>query len=77
MKDFRTYILSKINPILEKSLRPKQHGFRKGIFCTTQLVTTCNEIMVVVDKEISVYAAVLDFFKAFDKISHSLLIDKF
>ena len=32
--------------------------------------------MKVVDKEISVHAAVLNFFKAFDKISHSLLINK-
>ena len=60
-------ILSNISTILEEFLCQEQHEYQKGFFCTTQLVTTCNEIMEVVDKEISV----LELSKAFDKVTRS------
>lgn len=69
-------VLSNINSDLDKILNPNQHGFRRGLSCTTQLVTTVNEIMKLVDDNNIVHAAVLDFSKAFDKVSHRLLIDK-
>ena len=49
-------ILSNISPILGKFLCQEQHGFQKAS------LALCNEIMEVVDKEISVF----DFSKAFD-----------
>jgi hypothetical protein len=69
-------ILSNLNSQLENVLHPNQHGFRKGLSCTTQLVSTVHDIMSIVDKEGCVHAAVLDFSKAFDKVSHSLLLQK-
>ena len=69
-------VLSNINQHLNASINPKQHGFRQGLSCTTQLVTTVDDIMKMVDKNISVHAAVLDFSKAFDRVPHDLLVEK-
>ena len=69
-------ILGKINQEIEGKLHPNQHGFRQGLSCTTQLVTTMHGIMSEVDVGHIVHAAVLDFAKAFDKVSHALLIKK-
>ena len=69
-------ILSNVSPILEIILCLKPHWFQKSLSYTTQFVTTCNEIMDVADKEISVHADDLDFSKAFDKVPHIFLINK-
>lgn len=69
-------VLSNINKDLVNVIYSNQHGFRKGLSCSTQLVSTVNEIMKLVDNNNIVHAAVLDFSKAFDKVSHGLLIDK-
>ena len=63
---------SKSNDIL----LPQQHDFRKGLSCTSQLLTTTKSIVREVDLGGCAQAAVLDFSKAFDKVSHSLLISK-
>ena len=69
-------VLSNINQHLNVTLNPNQHGFRQGLSCTTQLVTTVDDIMKMVDGNDSVHAAVLDFSKAFDRVPHGLLIEK-
>jgi len=51
-------------------------GLSRGLSCTTQLVTTVNEIMKLVDDNNVVHAAILDFSKAFDRVSHGLLVGK-
>lgn len=43
-------VLSSISPVLEQFLCPEQHGFRKGLSCSTQLVNTLNDIMAAADK---------------------------
>ena len=63
---------SRLNVILLS----QQHGFRKGLSCTSQLLTTTQSIMKEIDLGGCVQAAVLDFSKAFDKVSHSLLVRK-
>ena len=67
-------ILSHINQGL--SLSSHQHGFRQGLSCTTQLVTVVHDLMNANNEKQQVHAAVLDFSKAFDKVSHSSLILK-
>lgn len=57
-------------------LTPCQHGFRKGMSTTTQLVLTVNEIAQVLDKSGQVDMLCLDFSKAFDKVPHAELIYK-
>lgn len=69
-------ILHNMSSKLNDILIPQQHGFRKGLSCTSQLLTTTQSIMREVDKGGCVQAAVLDFSKAFDKVSHSLLMSK-
>jgi hypothetical protein len=69
-------VLSSLNTQIGAKIHQNQHGFRKGLSCTTQLVTTLNNIMGAVDSGHRVHAAILDCAKAFDKVSHGLLITK-
>ena len=69
-------VLSHLSPIFEGFLCPEQHGFRRGLSCATLLVSTTNSLMASIDRGVSMHAAVLDFSKAFDRVSHGLLDDK-
>lgn len=61
---------------LDKILLPTQHGFRQDLSCTTQLLTTTQCFIRDLDAGQCTQAAFLDFSKAFDRVSHDLLIDK-
>ena len=68
-----------LGDILEKIdgfLHNRQHGFRKGLSCGTQLCATIHDILTTTYKDQSVHAAVLDFTKSFDRVPHSLLYGK-
>ena len=52
-------VLSNISSCLAIFLSNSQHGFRRGLSCTTQLVTTTDYIMKMVDDKIPVHAVVL------------------
>ena len=69
-------VLHNMREKLNSIVVPNQHGFREGLSCTTQLLTTTQSIMSNIDKRYSVKAAVLDFAKAFDKVPHDLLLKK-
>ena len=57
----------------KKLLADIQHGFRQRRSCETQLVTTIHAINKLNDSGADVDAIVLDFSKAFDKVSHQNL----
>ena len=57
-------------------LSDKQHGFRKGQSCITQLLQVVHRWLSFMDKTESVDTVFLDFAKAFDKVSHLHLIQK-
>ena len=57
-------------------LYPKQHGFRAKLSCETQLVELEADISKELDNGKKVYACLLDFSKAFDKVSHAKLLAK-
>jgi hypothetical protein len=61
-------------------LNPKihclQHGFRRGLSTTTQLLLVYEDIGNVLDHRGQVDTVYLDFSKAFDSVSHPLLIHK-
>ena len=68
-------VLSNLLSLIDSKLSNRQQGFR-GLSCETQLCTTLPEIFKTTDANISVHSAILDFKKAFDRVPHSLLMEK-
>jgi len=54
----------------------RQHGFRKGSGCETQFCATYHDIAKSVEHGHVIHGVVLDFRKAFDKVPHTLLMQK-
>ena len=57
-------------------LDDRQHGFRKRRSCETQLHITTHDLASILNRHSQADVAVLDFSKAFDKVSHSRLMLK-
>jgi hypothetical protein len=71
-------IHSHISDFLQKHniLLQNQHGFRQNHSCITQLISAFNDWSLSLDNRIPVCVAIFDFSKAFDTVSHSLLLKK-
>ena len=59
-----------------KVLNDSQHAFRKGRSCETQLILTVNDLSGALDAGKQIDCVLLDFAKAFDKVSHRRLLAK-
>ena len=47
-----------------------QHGFRKRRSCETQLLLSADDFLKTLDKNVQTDAILLDFSKAFDRVTH-------
>ena len=55
---------------------PRQHGFRSGYSCESQLILALNDWAQAIDTGFRTDVAVFDFSKAFDKVPHERLLAK-
>jgi len=59
-----------------QGIRPNQPGFLKGRSCLTNLISFYEQVTCLVDSGRAVHVVYLDFSKAFDTISYSILLEK-
>ena len=63
-------------PSIKEKLYHLQHGFIKGRSTVTQLLEVFHEVSAILDNAGQVDMVYLDFSKAFDSVSHKLLLHK-
>ena len=69
-------VIHYLNQTLDTVLHDRQHGFREGLSCESQLCATYHDIAHRLDRGDTMHAAVMDFTKAFNKIPYQLLMKK-
>ena len=57
-------------------LNDTQFEFRSKHSCESQLLLTTTDLAKAIDSKLQAYVGILDFSKAFDKVSHSKLVYK-
>ncbi|GAB0207831.1 mitochondrial enolase superfamily member 1 [Grus japonensis] len=77
-KIMEPFILSALTRQVQdnQGIRPSQHGFMKGRSCLTNLISFYDLVTHLVDKGKAVDVIYLDFSKAFDMVSHSIVLEK-
>ena len=78
VKIFERVLRNKMVDFLEGNnlLSCKQHGFRKGRSCLSQLLKQHDDILTNLMNNMETDVIYLDFAKAFDKVDHAILLQK-
>ena len=69
-------VFDKLFDFIADRIHPLQHGFVKGRSTITQLLDTVHRLTKAIDQGYQTDVTFLDFSRAFDSVSHSLLICK-
>ena len=62
--------------VMHQKMNHKQHGFRSGRSCLSQLLEHHNKILEESEKSNNVDVIYLDFATSFDKVDHGILLNK-
>ena len=76
MKVFERCIQRVLYSACEHLLDPRQHGFINGKSCTTQMVPFTNDVALALNNKSRMDIIYFDFAKAFDSVSHDLILHK-
>ena len=78
IKVFERTIVKKLNEYLEDNIlyNDKQHGFRHGRSCLSQLLQHRMDVLQSLENETTAEVIYVDFAKAFDKVDHLILLQK-
>ena len=76
LKILERCIFDELYPFIRPVLPNSQYGFLKHNSTIIQLICYLDEIYLETDNQNTVEAVYIDFAKAFDKISHSVLLNK-
>ena len=76
MKVFERCIHMELYHACESLLDPRQHGFLIGKSCTTQMVPFIDDLSLALNNKIRSDIIYFDFAKAFDCVSHDLILYK-
>ena len=60
----------------EQHIDPKQHGFTNAKSCTTQMIPFTYDLTLTLNNKSKVDVIYFDFAKAFDSVSHDLILKK-
>lgn len=75
-KLFEKLVHGALYPLFHRLIIPEQHGFVKRRSTTTNLMVFTNFLFENMDRQVQVDAVYTDFRKAFDKVDHSILLEK-
>ena len=76
MKVFERVIYEELLNRTEDKIDPRQHGFLRNKFCNTNLLSFTNSVAFTLHDKTGVDVVYFDFAKAFDTVSHDLILNK-
>ena len=76
MKVYECCIQRELFSVCEQLLDPRQHGFVNNRSCTTQMIPFMNDLAITLNDKSRCDIVYFDFAKAFDSMSHNLILQK-
>ena len=76
MKVFERVLYEELLNRTEDKIDPRQHGFLRNKSCNTNLLSFTNSVAFTLHDKIGVDVVYFDFAKAFDTVTHDLILNK-